>query len=124
MIQKILDIILQVNLVHRAKLATVELTKLFLDADVSGQDHGGKAGIDKPGVILVQEPYVQYNGKLFNEGWNAVHNNMGRAAILVNNGVNHYPVQKFASRDCIVTTIKLMNSNNEAKILYLRQRSI
>ncbi len=105
MIQKILDII-QVNL-HKAKLATVELTKLFLDADVSGQGHGGKAGIDKPGVILVHEPYVQYNGKLFNEGWNAVHNNMGRAAILANNGVNHYPVQKFASRDCVVTTIKL-----------------
>ncbi len=110
--------IIQVNL-HKAKLATVELTKLFLDADFNGQGRGGKVNADKPGVMLVQELYVQYNGKLFNEGWNAVHHNMGRVAILVNNGVNHWPVQNFASRDCVVTTIKLMNSNNEAKILYL-----
>ncbi len=117
MVCKRLDII-QVNL-HKAKLATVELTKLFLDADFNGQGQGGKVNADKPGVILVQEPYVQYNGKVFNEGWNAVHHNRGRAAILLNNGVNHWPVQKFTSRDCVVTTIKLTNSNNEAKTLYL-----
>ncbi len=47
--------IIQVNL-HKAKLAMVELTKLFLDADFYGQGHGGKVKADKPGVILVQEP--------------------------------------------------------------------
>ncbi len=85
--------IIQVNL-HMAKLATVELTKLFLDADFNGQGRGGKVNADKPGVILVQEPYVQNTGKLFNESWNAVHQQKGRATILMNNGVNQCTAQK------------------------------
>ncbi len=57
--------LMQVNL-HKAKLATVELTKLFLDANSDGQGQGGKVKADKPGVIFISA------GGICTEQWQTI----------------------------------------------------